>query len=381
MYYTHKFVISANTPSIDFIGVEGLINFFCYDNTKPLLLKATVIGGTYRLTRFDGSMFRANSRVIVYGLPKTIVAPKNPEAFLELLVAYSIWLYVFNREQTINTARIVSPRLINNISYNLNSYYLGKILTEFVKGDVPKIANNKTLLIPGKFKASDNIFIANMEEQENNFVCNNSLIVKNFFIYDNFIAIPNISLSFVPTHYLRCAGQFISIGTNAIPIEVDSTKPIEYKTAANITVPTLPINVGLYASYTLRQSSTILAKDAMTTAENIKLVKLNTAQTPIRVEYGVGTTLKGFFDIIPSDFTAKKINFTLNPDDSGEAIYILLKTNKTINFKPQQLFTAGIEMSNDSWTKTTTDANETLFTLKHNIHAEDTILITIGWRL
>ena len=395
MYYTSVVTNRNNTEAIS-VKLEGsdLAIFFCLEEGVPVRCSGRLgdSANTYIITKDSGDTFKANYRIVFYGLPENYptLTIADFEKFLELLNAYTIYLTYFAKsiekltllDKLVNSAPAV--KVFDNSSVQYLPVYLGQMASVYF--DAPGIPDggvaNKTVLVPKSILPFDSVMACKLEQTENTLECTRSLIIKHFFTRGNYIIIPNLTMEFKPTHFLRCGGLLASAGGIEFPIELEEGVNVSYKPSRPSIIRQVHPTYDLFNKQVIKDENDNVLNENDSVPTGLLRVDVDVIRdNNVRITYGGVDVWTNELILTPRHQTFPKLEFSID-GISNEPLFIRVHGITDLNVYPQQLATSGIETSNTTWEKREEDGDTIFQTSKPvNVNTDDFINVSVGWRL
>ena len=395
MYYAKRLTaVNSIYVQVNLLA-KDLKLFFCMENDIPSALSLVDYrDGGYVLKKQNGEVFVGDGFTTFYGLPNLDdPPPKDLKALVDYVVAYTIYQKFFlikdnesfmdleNRLRGEGFPRVFDPIDVVRASLNRNPYF-AYIMSRYASSE-PLLSpiTDKMLVLYKELERNDSLFIGDMEELDEKYICRKCKIVDDFHLLGNIVVIPNLSLDFTPTHFLRCSVKFASLGNIFdIPLQVNIDKPIEYNNISPVEVGDFLKVANPFKKYELKLGVATIEENSLVGPGTVTLSETLSDDVITVVKYGyLNQALRSIeFDI--SSFSYPKLTFDLTPENPAN-LYIEVDRVLEDGIIPQQLATSGIEDNNNSWLKVVDRTlNKTIFTSAMPVYVESATKLSIGWR-
>ena len=394
MYFTKRIKLSGE--AIDSITIQlkatGLRTFFCLENNTFFNLTVTnTERDIYTLIKANSRLFVPDGYVTFYALPEDAPVFPNNLAFYQYLLAYIIYSN-FGNLSIDNPFRdlfdeLTFPKILAKSSLTTYSEYHGYLMQEFLAGRDKALAgnNNGTLVFRLRTKPGDNIMVAQMTENVDDFTCHRSIMLEDYIKYGDTVVVPNFASNFRPTHFLRCSSKFVSFdGLYDMPLSVEHSKPIKYEVAGSLRIPEYFPDLNPFFRYSLfTDEGNEVLTDAQIATTRLELVKSAPLHSSLLISYGPSQAQhRGIstIRIFPTDYGLPKLTFNL-PANLDDKLVVTILTVLNPKIQLQQLATSGIEASNMDWVRDNPISNFTRFLTRHNIVTDNPLRLSIGWKI
>ena len=334
----------------------------------------------YVLSKPGGGVFASAGYIYVFFMPA-----ERPINDAKLLTEYTIGQAVLKRFATKTRVvnrynQVIAPTEAKVVTNPLNTvsfeHYKGLILDSVVNKRYLATLPG-TVVVPGTISSTSNMFITDGVASSSNIVITKSIIADSAFqLTPDLIAIPNVGGTFAPTLTFKCSTPLVRLGDITIPIDVQTTAPIQYNfVGSNFRVTAFTRLTDLFKRLALTGSVTSVIQGGVTIGTQTITVNYNTYNTNnYTINYGPESATNRSVVVTIGDITLPVI--TLENIQNEKAV-IKITPKLTIDATPQQVALSGIDSASTSWIKSTT-ATETIYTSSKPLNIDETG-IKIGW--